>query len=309
LRTLGTILIAIHLFLSAWLVIQFEGQYTEGQPSPTEVQALIAIDKEQTLIDVEMKNSTSFLLYIILRDYDDSIALNQGVSDNTSSENDSESLNDSQESNQKSNQRSSMISESEQHEPVEWLKSGRKATLAALVLVCLSELICLISIPFNTTLRAVLWMGVVICFSVVIPATYVLDLGEDNSRGDDGPEESDGSGALARETFITQTEDGAIAHERTSIENSLIRNGIRFEMMFSGYDLGLIEPENYSHVRSEIPNQNSSHANSYVEFQSNLELRYGKNIPSVFLIPLLWFFFPAKSEAKSVIDSNVLEAE
>ena len=33
-RVVGTVLIAIHLVLSAWLVIQFEGQYTEGQPAP-----------------------------------------------------------------------------------------------------------------------------------------------------------------------------------------------------------------------------------------------------------------------------------
>jgi hypothetical protein len=55
--------------ISAWLVVDFEGQYTEGKPAPTNVNALIAVDNEKTLIDVEMENSTSFILYMLFRDY------------------------------------------------------------------------------------------------------------------------------------------------------------------------------------------------------------------------------------------------
>ena len=87
-RLLGTVLIAAHLFLSAWLVVQFEGQYTEGQPSPTKVKALVAIDKEQTLIDVEMENATSFLLYMAFRDFDEPVDSSQSNSSNSSSNND-----------------------------------------------------------------------------------------------------------------------------------------------------------------------------------------------------------------------------
>ena len=70
-RIVGTVLIALHLFMSAWLVVQFEGQYTEGRPSPTKVKALVAIDNEQTLIDVKMENSTRFFVYMLVRDYDE----------------------------------------------------------------------------------------------------------------------------------------------------------------------------------------------------------------------------------------------
>ena len=84
LRVTGTVLIAIHLVLSAWLVIQFEGQYTEGQPAPTKVKALVAVDKEQTLIDVEMENATSFLLYMLFRDYDEPANSTQPNSEDSS---------------------------------------------------------------------------------------------------------------------------------------------------------------------------------------------------------------------------------
>ena len=64
-----TIIVVIHVLISAWLVVDFEGQYTEGKPAPTNVNALIAVDNEKTLIDVEMENSTSFILYMLFRDY------------------------------------------------------------------------------------------------------------------------------------------------------------------------------------------------------------------------------------------------
>ena len=57
--------------MSAWLVVQFDGRYTEGKPSPTNIKAIIAVDDEQTLIDIKMENSTSFVLYMLGRDYDE----------------------------------------------------------------------------------------------------------------------------------------------------------------------------------------------------------------------------------------------
>ena len=68
-RVSATAFIALHIVLSAWLVVQFEGQYTEGRPSPTTIKATVAVDDEQTLIDVKMERSTSFVLYMYARDY------------------------------------------------------------------------------------------------------------------------------------------------------------------------------------------------------------------------------------------------
>jgi hypothetical protein len=288
LRVLGTVLIAIHLVLSAWLVIQFEGQYTEGQPAPTKVKALVAIDKEQTLIDVEIENATSFLLYMLFRDYDEPI--------NSSQQNSSGSSPD--------DGAPHSSSETEQKEEVEWLKIGRKATLVSLVLLCLSECLVIAGMPFRATLRAALLTGVVVCFLVVMPATYVLDL-----AGGDEIDKGDEKDTIAGETFVKKTEQGALAHEQRTVERSLLSTGIRFEMMFSGYDLGLVEPVNYSAVRSDIPGENDSDAKSYVEFHSNLDLKYGKNIPSLFLIPLLWFFFPAKPKTETDKNAQFTEQE
>lgn len=275
LRVTGTVLIAIHLVLSAWLVIQFEGQYTEGQPAPTKIKALVAIDKEQTLIDVEMENSTSFLLYMLFRDYDEPANSSQQTSEDSSSD-------DSKKSSSKA----------EQKDDVEWLKIGRQATLVSLVLLCLSECLLIAGIPFRATLRAVLMFGVVACF-LFLPAAYVMDL----TGGDDG-DDGDENDSIAGETFVAQTEQGAMAHEKSSVESSLLMTGIRLELMFSGYDLGLVEPSNYSAVRSEPPGENDTDARSYVEFNSKLDLKFGKNLPSLFFIPLLWFLFPAKPRDK-----------
>ena len=295
-RVLGTVLIAVHLFLSAWLVIQFEGQYTEGQPAPTKVKALVAIDKEQTLIDVEMENSTSFLLYMVFRDYDEPEEPSQNNSDQNDSSNETPQTNNG-----------------EQEERREWLQNGRKVTLASLVLICIAECLVLAGIPLRATLRTILFAGMVASFLVVMPATYILDLAgnEDGSNDDEGSDSNDtgGQSTIADETFVAQTEQGSMAHEQTEIDTSFLFTGIRFDMSFSGYDLGLVEPENYSAVRDEVPDQNDTDSKSYVEFQSQLDLKYGKNIPSMFLLPLLWYFFPAKPKDEQKTSSVVDEQE
>ena len=89
-----------------------------------------------------------------------------------------------------------------------------------------------------------------------------------------------------------------MAHEENSVDTSLMPFGIQFDMMFSGYDLGLVEPENYSSVRESPPEENSTDADSFVRFDSNLQLKYGKNIPSLLLIPIVWFILPAKPNKK-----------
>ncbi len=198
-RIVGTILIALHLFMSAWLVVQFEGQYTEGRPSPTKVKALVAIDNEQTLIDVKMENSTRFLVYMLVRDYDEPKNSTQPEPSSSEPSDDTPATTESND------------------DDIDWLKNGRKATLVSLVLLCLSECLVLAGIPFKATLRAVLFAGVVACFLVVMPTTYVLDL----AGGDDGDEEDDDDGedTIADETFVAQTEQGSMAHEKPALNH------------------------------------------------------------------------------------------
>jgi len=56
--------------------------------------------------------------------------------------------------------------------------------------------------------------------------------------------------------------------------------------------------ENYSNVREAPPDENSTDADSFVKFESNLQLKYGKNLPSMLLIPIVWFILPAKPNNK-----------
>jgi len=115
-------------------------------------------------------------------------------------------------------------------------------------------------------------------------------------EGDDSDESLDES--LADETFVESTESGSIAHEKSNMESQVIFPGIRLNLDYSGYDLGLVDPQEYSELRAEIPSNNSSLADSYIEFQSTLDLTYGKNLPALLLIPLTWYLFPTKQKTR-----------
>lgn len=281
-RLTFTVLVVIHVLISAWLVVDFQGRYTEGKPSPTNVNAIIAVDNEKTLIDVEMENSTSFILYMLFRDYSEpEVETNQSENQ---SESDSTNTDDS-----------SKNKDTGEDDSTEWLKLGRNVVFISMVLLILSEILVIIGIPFRSTLRVLMWITLVASFAIVIPSTYVLDLvGDDNKDNDDeGVTDS-----LTDETFVQSTESGSMAHEENSFDSNLIFWGVQFDMMFSGYDLGLVEPENYSMIRDQPPEENSTDADSFVKFESNLKLKYGKNLPSMLLIPLAWYILPAKPKKK-----------
>lgn len=281
-RLTFTVLVVIHVLISAWLVVDFQGRYTEGKPSPTNVNAIIAVDNEKTLIDVEMENSTSFILYMLFRDYSEpEVETNQSENQ---SESDSTNTDDS-----------SKNKDAGEDDSTEWLKLGRNVVFIAMILLILSEILVIIGIPFRSTLRVFMWITLVASFAIVIPSTYVLDLvGDDNKDNDDeGVTDS-----LTDETFVQSTESGSMAHEENSFDSNLIFWGVQFDMMFSGYDLGLVEPENYSMIREQPPDENSTDADSFVKFESNLKLKYGKNLPSMLLIPLAWYILPAKPKTK-----------
>lgn len=281
-----TILVVIHVLISAWLVVDFEGRYTEGKPAPTNVNALIAVDSEKTLIDVEMENSTSFILYMIYRDYSEpEIETNQ-------SQGESIDTSDEQQDNEQKKGTDS--------EDTEWLKLGRNVVFIFMALLIISEILVMTGIPFRATIRVMMWILLVASFAIVIPSTYVLDLVGDD-EDDDKKNDEDGKGvtdSLSEETFVQSTESGSMAHEDNSVDSNLIFWGIQFDMMFSGYDLGLVEPENYSAVREQPPDENSTDSDSFVKFESNLKLQYGKNLPSMLLIPIIWYILPAKPKQR-----------
>ena len=130
-----TILVVIHVLISAWLVVDFEGRYTEGKPAPTNVNALVAIDSEKTLIDVEMENSTSFILYMLYRDYSEpDVETNQSQGESDSSDGDKE---DSKEE------------KGSDKEDKEWLKFGRNTVFIMMILLIISEILVFVKLKIK----------------------------------------------------------------------------------------------------------------------------------------------------------------
>jgi hypothetical protein len=62
------VLIALNAAVSVWLIAEFEGQYTEGPPSPARFYVLAGVDDQYTMIDVSIENSTRLLVYQLIRD-------------------------------------------------------------------------------------------------------------------------------------------------------------------------------------------------------------------------------------------------
>ena len=96
------VFIVIHVLISAWLVIDFEGEYTDGAPAPTKINAIAVVDSEETLIDVKMEKSTSFILYMLYRDYDSFYEVNETTEDNSTILLDEEQDNDTKDSSEES---------------------------------------------------------------------------------------------------------------------------------------------------------------------------------------------------------------
>lgn len=280
-RGAATVLIVIHIMMSAWLVVQFDGRYTEGRPSPTNIKALVAVDDEQTLIDVKMENSTSFVMYMLTRDYE------EPPSNETSTDQpDSSSSTDSGESEER-------------------LSQARLFTKACLMLMILAELAMLLGLRFRGTLRGVSWAAVLLCFLVVLPGAYLSDLTGGVGSEDSDERKNTSNNDLANETFVAQTEEGSMVHGTSDIKLSLAPLGVHIDMMFNGYDLGLVEKSNQSAVRAEAPEPDSKDASSWVQFESRLTAKAGKNIQSLFILPVLWLVFPAMSLKKEDSSSEV----
>ena len=287
-RLTATVLIAVHVLLSAWLVVHFEGRYTEGAPSPSNIKAIVAVDDEQTLIDVKIENSTSFAIYMLVRDYE------------PPADNSSESNPTSPDDEEKD--------DAENKEDTNRLEAARLFTKACLALLVLGEVAMVFGMRFRATFRGISWATALACFLLILPGAYLTDL-SGGEVGDDGDDNDGQNGDLANETFVAQTEDGAMVHGGSSIDISLAPLGVHFDMMFNGYDLGLVAKANQSDVRDKEPEPGSEDANSWVQFESRLTAKAGKNIQSLFILPVLWFFFPAFVGEKKGLTDDTFDEE
>lgn len=280
LRIAVTLLIAVHVFISAWLVATVDAAYTEGRPSPTEINSIIAIDKDQTLIDVEIERATSLLLYTLSRD--DVVVENQ--SNDSSPENTTQSNDGSQ------------ASSDSQSKNRDWLEIGRSLIQISLVILVLSELSLLSKKRGLSWFRLASFSLVIFAFFIAFPTCYMLDLGMGESSDS---QEDEGSSTVAENTPGNDLEVAQFAHTSDYVDTGLVWLGFQLEAGFSGYDLGLVEPENRTSVMESVPENGSEDAKSFIAFEAVFSIQYGKNLDSLFILPIMWFLLPAIGKSAS----------
>ena len=277
-----TALLAVHVFISAWLVATVEASYTEGRPAPTEFHSLVAIDNEQTLIDVRIERATSFFLYTLQRDDSATVPVNSSDSDNATAADEPTNTEDS-------------ASEGNERD---WLKLGRDFIKISLVILVLSELIMMASWKWRHYLRAFAFALTLVAFTA-FPLCYVASLG----GGDD-------EGSKAGSTPGAEIETQSFVHTEDSFGLKPIWLGLELQADFSGYDLGLVDEEDRAGVIAEPPEENETGGKSFVAFESTFNIELGKNLDSLLVLPLMWYFLPARpinSEKKTY--ETLLEEE
>ena len=279
-----TVFLAVHVFVSAWLVATVQGAYTEGKPSPAEVHSIVAIDKDQTFVDVEVRNSTRLLLYVLARDGGASVPVSTEPADNAT-----EPPDESNEAQQEDKVTSS--GEQTSTEPRDWLEWGRNSVKVSLVLLVLSELLMLSSFRWRHHVRTLMFLGAILAFSVLFPASYMLELAGD---GDDGEEDT-----TATNTPGANIETVSFVHTNSSSETRFKWLGVELNAAFSGYDLGLVEPEKRADVAANVPENGSEENESFIAFQSTFNIGLGKNLDSLLVLPVMWFLMPATKRTKA----------
>ena len=155
-----TILVTLHIATSAWLVVQYDGKYTEGDPSPSEIHGLLVVDKDETLVDIKVERATPLILYMLKRD---SVAP-EDVSNDSSQK-------------------------VESYEKTNYLDDSRYITLMLLAFLVICELLLLLRIRYSVWFRSFAWAALLLCFIIAIPLSFVADLGDgsnDQFQDDDG---------------------------------------------------------------------------------------------------------------------------
>ena len=259
-RTLLVTLLCVHVFISAWLVASVDTVYTEGRPAPTEVHSLVAVDREQTLVDVRMEKATSFFLYNLARDGSvtsgDGNALDNGEDSDASS-----------------------------GPGRDWLSLGRMAVTWSLAAVVLAEGLALRRSRTTSTLRWVALAAALGAVFVAFPASYVASLGD---AGNASPE--------------VDLENSAFVHTDSSSNTRLTWIGVEVSMAFSGYDLGLVDPDNRSNVTAAPPAEGSEDARSFIAYESTFTVGFGKNMDALLLVPLVWWMCPSVQRFAAELD-------
>lgn len=245
--------------MSAWTVVQFDGSYEEGRPAPTEIHALIVVDSKQTYVDVEMEKATSYLLYSFARN--DTAVQQQHVEEQTEERTDS---------------------------TIDYTHLGRLLIGTSMFLFIVSHGLFWTSFRFSNAVVYSLFLWLLIVFFVVFPALYVLDLGSGSGQN------------VAFENFSSNDVEDSLLHQVVGTDWKMTSRGILVGSSFSGYDLGLVPQDQVEQARNSSPEEASTqYSGSYIEFKSTFSFEVGKNVPTLYVFPLLWFLMPMKSLHKA----------
>ena len=276
-RATLVVLIALNAAVSVWLIAEFEGQYTEGPPSPARFYVLAGVDDEYTMIDVSIENSTRLLVYQLIRDdvgpEDDGSG--DGGGDDASSD-------------------APAASEEESVNRLDRARTWIQVTVGLLIL--LEVLVTFVGI--SGWFRAAGFLAVLLAFLVVLPLAFIGDnpnFADPGSTPNSAPEESaeDENG-----------EQGAFVHEETDFGVGLRYGGFEVSMMYAGYDLGLVEEDNRSRVRESPPEPGTKDAASFVKFDSSLSLRFGPSVVLLLVLPVLWLLAPSGRKRDPALDES-----
>jgi len=263
LRTVLVCLVALNASASIWLIVEFDGQYTEGLPAPARIHALAGIDDENTLIDISIENSSRFFVYQLIRD---------DVEPENGSENpDDETTNEMP-----------VDDEETDDESVSQLDRARNWIKLSIGLLILIELM-VAFVGINPWFRTIGFLAVLVAFIIVLPLSFIGDNPNFASPG-----ESPNS-----EVEEDDDERGDFVHEEVGFDLGLRLGGFEVSMFYSGYDLGLVDEENRSEVRENPPEEGTRDAASFVKLDSSLSIRYGPAVVLLAILPILWIISPS----------------
>lgn len=272
------VLIALNAAVSVWLIAEFEGQYTEGPPSPARFYALAGVDGEYTMIDVSIENSTRLLVYQLIRDDvgpEDDGGGGGGGGDDGSSD-------------------APTSSEQDSVNRLDRARTWIQITVG--LLIVLEVLVTFVGL--SGWFRTAGFLAVLVAFLVVLPLAFIGDnpnFADPGSTPNSAPEDS---------VEDENDEQGAFVHEETDFGVGLRYGGFEVSMMYAGYDLGLVEEDNRSSVRETPPEPGTKDAASYVKFDSTLSLRFGPSVVLLLALPVLWLLAPSGHKQKVLSDES-----
>ena len=140
----------------------------------------------------------------------------------------------------------------------------------------------MVSWKWRHYLRAFAFALTLVAFTA-FPLCYVASLGE----GSDGDSKAGSAPGAELETQ-------SFAHAEDSFGIKPIWLGFELQADFSGYDLGLVDEEDRAGVIAQPPEENETGAKSFVAFESTFNIELGKNLDTLLVLPLMWYFLPAR---------------